>query len=196
VSKLNSGGSALVYSTYLGGSNSDYGQGIAVDSSGNAYVTGYTFSGNFPTTAGALQTTFGGGTDVFVSKFKLASVTFSSFSAKLSFQFSQGGINLNSAFTLGTGNNGISPLTEPVALRVGNFSTTIPAGSFELKSNGSFIFVGTIKGVSMSAKITPQGGDNYTFQFVCTGANLTGIVNPVSVTLTIGDDTGTTSVIF
>jgi hypothetical protein len=58
------------------------------------------------------------------------------------------------------------------------------------------MFVGTINGVSMSAKITPQGGNNYTFQFTCTGANLTGTVNPASVTLTIGDDTGTTSVIF
>jgi hypothetical protein len=121
---------------------------------------------------------------------------FASFSAKLSLQFSQGAISLNSAFTLGAGINGIAPLTEAVALQVGNYSTTIPAGSFELKSNGSFMFVGTINGVSMSAKITPQGGNNYTFQFTCTGANLTGTVNPASVTLTIGDDTGTISVIF
>ncbi len=132
-----------------------------------------------------------------IGAFELVDQTlFASFSAKLSLQFNQGAINLNSDFTLGAGNNGVSPLTEAVALRVGNFSTTIPAGSFELKSNGSFMFVGTINGVSMSAKITPQGSNNYTFQFVCTGANLTGIVNPVSVTLTIGDDTGTTSVIF
>jgi VCBS repeat-containing protein len=49
VSKLNAAGSALVYSTYLGGSNGDGGGGIAVDSSGNAYVTGFTTSSNFPT---------------------------------------------------------------------------------------------------------------------------------------------------
>ena len=60
VSKLNSSGSALVYSTYLGGSGDDVGHGIAVDSSGNAYVTGYTHSSDFPTTAGAFQTTLGG----------------------------------------------------------------------------------------------------------------------------------------
>ena len=51
VTKLNPTGTALVYSTYLGGSNSDVGNGIAVDSAGNAYVTGSTTSANFPTTS-------------------------------------------------------------------------------------------------------------------------------------------------
>src|SRR5439155_1012718 len=61
--------SALVYSTYLGGSKSDDGKGIAVDPAGNAYVTGDTDSSNFPTTAGAFQTTLGGdGGDAFVTK--------------------------------------------------------------------------------------------------------------------------------
>ncbi len=68
VSKLNSSGSALVYSTYLGGGSADYGVGIALDSSGNAYVAGSTDSSNFPTTAGAFQTTLAGGGDAFVSK--------------------------------------------------------------------------------------------------------------------------------
>ena len=49
VSKLNADGSALVYSTYLGGSQTDQGAGIAVDSSGNAYLTGTTSSPDFPT---------------------------------------------------------------------------------------------------------------------------------------------------
>jgi len=71
VSKINAAGSALVYSTYLGGSGNDAGFGIAVDAAGNAYVTGSTASSNFPTTLGAFETTFGGGTftgDAFVSK--------------------------------------------------------------------------------------------------------------------------------
>jgi len=67
LSKLNSSGSALVYSTYLGGSDIDEGLGIAVDASGNAYVTGYTASFNFPT-VNPLQATFGGFWDAFVSK--------------------------------------------------------------------------------------------------------------------------------
>jgi hypothetical protein len=49
VSKLNPSGSALAYSTYLGGSENDEGSGISVDSAGNAYITGYTDSTNFPT---------------------------------------------------------------------------------------------------------------------------------------------------
>ena len=69
VTKLNAAGSGLVYSTYLGGSTYDTGQGIAVDSGGSAYVTGYTDSTNFPTTPGAFQTTDGGGDrDAFVTK--------------------------------------------------------------------------------------------------------------------------------
>ena len=62
VAKLNTDGSALVYSTYLGGTNNDYGNGIAVDSSGNAYVTGTTQSAHFPTHSTSLQPTYGGGT--------------------------------------------------------------------------------------------------------------------------------------
>ncbi len=72
VAKLNpagGGASDLVYSTYLGGSGADQGNGIAVDGSGNAYVTGYTTSTDFPTTSGAYQTVYGGGSETaFVTK--------------------------------------------------------------------------------------------------------------------------------
>lgn len=74
--KINSEGSAIVYSTYLGGSGDEFSYNsptIAVDSSGNAYVVGTTGSTNFPTTAGAFQTQYGGGSsDAFVTKFNPA----------------------------------------------------------------------------------------------------------------------------
>ena len=67
VMKLNAAGSAVLYSTYLGGNNNDAAADIAVDTSGNAYVVGSTSSGNFPT-LDALQTTLRGVGDGFVSK--------------------------------------------------------------------------------------------------------------------------------
>lgn len=70
VAKLDATG-AIVYSTYLGGSNDDSGSGIAVDGSGTVYVTGDTASSDFPT-ANPLQASFGGGDDAFLSKFDAA----------------------------------------------------------------------------------------------------------------------------
>ncbi len=72
VAKLNPAGSALVYSTFLGGTDIDDARGIAVDGSGNAYVTGETTSPDFPTTAGALSRTNHGAYDVFVTKLNAA----------------------------------------------------------------------------------------------------------------------------
>ncbi|MGZ8846483.1 MAG: SBBP repeat-containing protein, partial [Pyrinomonadaceae bacterium] len=85
VTKINSSGSALVYSTYLGGGkilngSEDWGEGIAVDGAGSAYVTGYTYSPDFPVTAGAFDTA-GSGLDAFITKFAPngASLVYSTF---------------------------------------------------------------------------------------------------------------------
>ena len=79
VAKFNPTGTALLYITYLGGTDSDVASSIEVDSSGNAFVTGGTMSTDFPVTAGAFQTHYGGGGggfgglngygDAFVAKF-------------------------------------------------------------------------------------------------------------------------------
>lgn len=70
VTKLNATGTLALYSTYLGGDTVDIGYGIAIDASGNAYVTGSTTSGNYPVTAGIFQGTLGGpgATNAFVTK--------------------------------------------------------------------------------------------------------------------------------
>jgi len=71
VTKFNAAGSALIYSTYLGGTGHESGEGIAVDSAGSAYVTGITWSTDFPT-KNPVQGTFGGGRwDGFVAKIAL-----------------------------------------------------------------------------------------------------------------------------
>lgn len=73
VAKFNAAGNALVYSTFAGGSNRDSGYGIAVDTSGSAYVTGVTYSPNFPITQGTFDTTCGsnGQCDTFSDAFAL-----------------------------------------------------------------------------------------------------------------------------
>ncbi len=75
VTKLNASGSALVYSTFLGGSSSDFGSGIAVDTAGSAYITGFAFSPDFPTTVGAFDTTHADPADAYVTKLNPAGST-------------------------------------------------------------------------------------------------------------------------
>ena len=72
VSKINAAGTAIVYSTYLGGSMGDVGYSIAVDGSGNAYVTGYTQSSDFPTAKPIQGTYAGGDQSAFVTKINAA----------------------------------------------------------------------------------------------------------------------------
>jgi pimeloyl-ACP methyl ester carboxylesterase len=67
VAKVNPEGTGLVYAGFLGGSGTDVGWGIAVDADGNAYVTGYTWSRNFPAVVGP-DTSYNGNRDAFVAK--------------------------------------------------------------------------------------------------------------------------------
>ena len=68
VARVNATGNGLLYSTYLGGGNSDGASAVAVDASGAVTVAGSTDSTNFPTTPGAYDTSHNGGYDVFVAR--------------------------------------------------------------------------------------------------------------------------------
>ncbi len=109
---------------------------------------------------------------------------------------------INGAFTLGNGSNGINPVTDVVTLQIGGYSVTIPSGSFTQTHGGTYVYAGKMGGVALEVRIAPmtkEGSDgpvsvnSYSFQAEGSGANLAGTANPVTVVLTIGDDSGTTT---
>ncbi len=131
VSKLNSGLTSLLASTFLGGFSDDWGYSLALDTSGNVYVTGYTGSTNFPTTSGAYDTSFNGGSeDVFVSKLDsgLTSLLASTY---------LGGSSNDSGFSLTLDTSGNVYV---VGWTSGNFPTT--SGAYDTSFNGKYdVFV-------------------------------------------------------
>ena len=138
VVKLDRTGSALVYSTYLGGNRLDEGRGVAVDLFGNAYVTGRT-TGNFPT-ADAIQAVFGGGGfDAFVTKLNHdgSALAYSTYLGGSGLDFG-GGIAVH---PLGTAY--VTGVTTSTNFPTANaFQSTSPGGAFVAKirpspSNGS-----------------------------------------------------------
>jgi uncharacterized repeat protein (TIGR01451 family) len=94
VVKLNPAGTALLYSTYLGGAANDTGYGVAVDANGNAYVTGTTASADFPHTGGAMQPAKSGNFDAFIAKLSASgsSLVYSTF---------LGGVNSETGYGVG-----------------------------------------------------------------------------------------------
>jgi hypothetical protein len=121
-------------------------------------------------------------------------VPFGAFTGTLEIDTSSDTFVINASFTLGSASNGINPPAEPVTLTVGSFTGTIPAGLLRPGAvPGSFTFNGVINGVGMGVTITSTGANQYSFSAEV--VTIPATVNPVPVTLTIGDDSGTTSII-
>ncbi len=104
VAKLNSSASAVEYLTYLGGSSDDYAKGIAIDSSGNAYVAGVTASSDFPVTSSLQGTSGGGDSDAFVSKINSAGTS-------LSYSTYLGGADIDEANDIAVDSSGYALVT-------------------------------------------------------------------------------------
>lgn len=169
VTKIDSGGSALVYSTYLGGgrilnATDDWGEGIAVDKAGNAYVTGYTYSSDFPVTAGAFDTTRSG-LDAFITKFSVdgRSLVYSTFLGGTGREQAQG-IAVDAS-----GNAYVTGLTESIdnfPVTRGAFQTTGSFDAFVTKLNpqGSALvystYLGGTAGVDRGWAIAIDGSGN------------------------------------
>lgn len=159
VTKIDSTGSSLVYSTYLGGGKiingtEDWGEAIAVDSFGSAYVTGYTYSPDFPITGGAFDTTRAG-LDAFVTKFTPdgASLVYSTFLGGAGREQGQGiAVDANgNAYVTGITESFDSPFTsayEGFPVTSGAFQTKGSYDAFvtKLNSKGTALVYSTYLG--------------------------------------------------
>jgi len=127
ITKLNSAGNALVYSTFLGGNSTDRVRAIAVDSSGSAYVAGFTTSADFPVLPGAIQSTRKSN-DAFVAKLNPAGsfLVYSTFLGGSGFQDDAYGIAVDpdgNAYVTGKTDSTDFPVT------TGAFITKAPGGN-------------------------------------------------------------------
>jgi hypothetical protein len=154
VTKLNAAGSALVYSTFLGGRSLDEVESIAVDGSGGAYVTGATQSANYPTTPGAFDTSYNDNGDAFVTKLKASgsALVYSTFLGGRSFDQAVGiAVREGRAYVTGTTLSSDYPTT-PGALDTSYNGD--PTGSIfdafvtKLKPSGSALAYSTFLGGS------------------------------------------------
>ena len=129
VTKLNPTGSALVYSTYLGGSGSDQSRALSIDVAGNAFIVGNTSSSSFPTTAGAFDTSINGSTDAFVTQLNAAG-------SALIYSTFLGGSSGETGLAIAVDTSGDAVVTGYTSPGTPNFPTT--AGAFDETHNGSF----------------------------------------------------------
>ena len=150
VASLNASGTALNYSTFLGGSSDDHAYGVAVDSSGNAYVTGYTASTDFPHTAGVVQPHIGGGYDAFVTEVNPSgtALVYSTFlgGSGDDFAFAIAVDNIGNAYLTGDTSSTNFPVTADAAQR--GLAAEYGAFVAVLNSAGSALSYGTYLGGS------------------------------------------------
>lgn len=151
VTRLNASGSALLYSTYLGGSADDVGARVAVDAAGHAFVTGYTGSTNFPTTPDALQTVYAGANDAFLVKLNATGTAPLAFASYLGGAGDDRGADVavdggGNAFVTGTTWSGNFPTT-PGAFQPASGGTDDP----DVPKNDGFVTK-----ISLAPPPTPQ----------------------------------------
>lgn len=147
VTEINPTGTALVYSTYLGGSGSGVVSAIALDSSGDAYITGWTSSPDFPVTSGAFQSKIGGGSDTYVAELNPTgtSLVFASF---------LGGSKAEIAYSIAVNSSGNAYLSGYTC------STDFPITS------------GAYKTTYTSSSCTTWGGNGFVTEFAPGGTSL------------------------
>ncbi len=204
IAKITSSG-AKTYSTYLGGGGDDRATGIAVNSAGNAYATGYTGSTNFPT-AIPLQISNGGGTDTFITKLNTAGdgllySTYLGGSANEDFTSTttfSGNIAVDStgnAYVTGyTASNNFPTLSPFQSANAGGasdvfivkISDTTPAADFAVSASPPSRTVNPGNSTTYNITVTPAGGFTGSVALNVSGlsADASSAFNPSSITIT------------
>ena len=164
IAKISPGGNQLIFSSYLGGSGTEVGQGVAVDrTTGNAYVTGYSESVDFPTTAGAYQTCIGGD-EAFVAKYgPTGSRLFATcLGTAATFGYGVAVDSSGAPYVTGSTSSSFFPTT------VGAYRTTLPGGKnagfvTKLNTNGTALVYSTFldPGTSASSIAIHSSGNVY-----------------------------------
>ncbi len=129
VTRLEAGGNALVYSTFRGGSNSDYAWDLAIDDAGAAYITGRTLSPNFTSTGGAFSSRPFGGSDAYL--LKLGEEGWVQYASYL------GTTGYDEGVELGFGPGGLLYLTGLTATTAGSTAFPVTGNGFDLAGNGA-----------------------------------------------------------
>lgn len=176
VAKLNPSGSGLIYSTYLGGSGDDASYGIAIDSSGSAYVMGTTTSANFPTTPGVFEPSVNTGTGtVFVTKIGAALTT-----TTLSTSVNPSVFGQQVSFTATLSPSTPSAVTPTGAVTFSDGTTTLGSATI---STGTAIFNTNSVTVGSHSITAAYGGDS---NFApSTSTVLTQVVNQAGTTTSL-----------
>jgi len=119
---------------------------------------------------------------------------FASFQADLAVTNKQPyGYALVAGFTTSAANTAINPATVAVTVGIANYTLTIPAGAFQT-TWGAYVYQGKINGVATYALLIPLGRNRYAFAVAGSPDNLSTTANPVTVSLTIGSNGGTSQV--
>ncbi len=182
LTKINASGTALVFSTYLGGSGNDWARQLAVDSAGRAYLTGTTSSPNFPTVS-PLQAAFGGGPeDAFIAILGTCNFAFNPPDAQFASTGGPGSVGITTTAECGwtaTTNNSWITLTPPTSGQgSGSLSYTVAANNTGSQLNGN-ITIGELpfsvveygNSVTLTSISPPSGAQGTNVPVALTGTN-------------------------
>lgn len=175
VFKVDPSGNFTVLHTFNATDGAQPYAGILVDSSGNLYgATTYGGSYGYGTVYEIVQT-----------------IPFSAFAAQLEIT---SGFELKADFSLGVGGSPINPATQGMTLTIGTYSVTFPVGAFQPSQQGWFEYDGTINGGSLRVRLTQTGANSYELMVHAQGVNLGSPTNPVTMKLSVGNNSGTTQI--